>query len=461
MLLVSRIVEAEGHELIKAEDGPAALKIVAETIPDIILLDINLPGIDGLELARKFKADERLAPVPLIATTAQVLVGDRERGPGRCKTGIGDGSLFEQRHSLGVQPPQRRLVVRRDAYCAAGPEPGLVGVPFRFTLLRKLPGRACGGRGRAGRLALDRSAARLLTIDHQRVRPRFRNFGPCRPSYQRTLQDRGVSKYAALAQTETRMTDNRVVQTNQDSAVPLARRRRWWLPWVILLLAGFGLLVVGSRWLVDGAVTLARQFGVSELIIGLTIVAFGTSAPEMMVAGFAAYDGSPSLAIGSVTSTRMLCSRHKKDAPKPTRCRARRSGRHCSSSLFLRALPRKDRRSRPGFRKKPSLPVGRLGVLARVSVRRMRGWDRHGCQSPGTFDLPCRPACGAHGVLLGLFADNLERLDQRHVGADHRRQLAGNFGQLDAFQSRGALAAGLMPQNTIRPARGIWAGFAP
>ncbi len=79
MLLVSRIVEAEGHELIKAEDGPTALSILNGTIPDIILLDINLPGIDGFELARRFKADERLASVPLVATTAQVLVGDRER----------------------------------------------------------------------------------------------------------------------------------------------------------------------------------------------------------------------------------------------------------------------------------------------------------------------------------------------------------------------------------------------
>lgn len=79
MLLVSRIVEAEGHDLIQAEDGPKAIDILAETIPDIILLDINLPGINGLDLAKRFKADEKIAPVPLIATTAQVLVGDRER----------------------------------------------------------------------------------------------------------------------------------------------------------------------------------------------------------------------------------------------------------------------------------------------------------------------------------------------------------------------------------------------
>jgi two-component system cell cycle response regulator DivK len=79
MILVERIVEAEGHDLIKAEDGPTALSLLEGVVPDIILLDINLPGIDGLELARRFKADTRLASVPLIATTAQVLVGDRER----------------------------------------------------------------------------------------------------------------------------------------------------------------------------------------------------------------------------------------------------------------------------------------------------------------------------------------------------------------------------------------------
>jgi len=79
MLLISRIIEAEGYELIKAEDGNVALDILKSTVPDLILLDINLPGISGLELARMFKADDKIAHVPLIATTAQVLSGDRER----------------------------------------------------------------------------------------------------------------------------------------------------------------------------------------------------------------------------------------------------------------------------------------------------------------------------------------------------------------------------------------------
>lgn len=79
MLLVSRIVEAEGYELVRAEDGPSALVVLEELVPDLILLDVNIPGIHGLDLARIIKEDERLAHVPLIATTANVLVGDKER----------------------------------------------------------------------------------------------------------------------------------------------------------------------------------------------------------------------------------------------------------------------------------------------------------------------------------------------------------------------------------------------
>lgn len=79
MLLVSRIVGAEGHELLQAVDGPSALELLQHENPDIILLDINIPGINGLDLARMIKADARLAPIPLLATTANVLIGDRER----------------------------------------------------------------------------------------------------------------------------------------------------------------------------------------------------------------------------------------------------------------------------------------------------------------------------------------------------------------------------------------------
>ena len=65
------------------------------------------------------------------------------------------------------------------------------------------------------------------------------------------------------------------------------------------LIGGFILLVWGADRLVAGASALARNLGVSPLVIGLTIVAFGTSAPELVVSGVAAYRGNPGLAVGN------------------------------------------------------------------------------------------------------------------------------------------------------------------
>ena len=68
---------------------------------------------------------------------------------------------------------------------------------------------------------------------------------------------------------------------------------------VFWLLAGLILLTASSKLLVWGAVNVATELGVSELIIGLTIIAFGTSAPELVVSGMAAYRGNPGLAVGN------------------------------------------------------------------------------------------------------------------------------------------------------------------
>ncbi len=68
---------------------------------------------------------------------------------------------------------------------------------------------------------------------------------------------------------------------------------------VIAILAGFGLLIWSADLFVAGASATARNMGVSPLIIGLTIVGFGTSAPEMLVASIAAYGGNPNLAVGN------------------------------------------------------------------------------------------------------------------------------------------------------------------
>lgn len=68
----------------------------------------------------------------------------------------------------------------------------------------------------------------------------------------------------------------------------------------LLLIAGFFLLTRGAGWLVDGASSLARKFKISDLVIGLSVVAFGTSAPEMFVNLFAAVNGTTEIAIGNI-----------------------------------------------------------------------------------------------------------------------------------------------------------------
>lgn len=72
---------------------------------------------------------------------------------------------------------------------------------------------------------------------------------------------------------------------------------------LILLVAGLLLVIKGAHWLVDGASSLARRLGVSDLAIGLTVVAFGTSLPELTVNIFAVVQDQPAVAVGNVTGS--------------------------------------------------------------------------------------------------------------------------------------------------------------
>lgn len=79
-----------------------------------------------------------------------------------------------------------------------------------------------------------------------------------------------------------------------------------WGVQVLLILCGLALLVLGSNWLVDAAVTLARQFGISEIVVGLTIVAFGTSLPEVATSILAAIRGQRDIAVGNVVGSNIF-----------------------------------------------------------------------------------------------------------------------------------------------------------
>ena len=74
----------------------------------------------------------------------------------------------------------------------------------------------------------------------------------------------------------------------------------------VLFVAGFVILTFGANWLVDGASSIAKRFNIPNLIIGLTIVAFGTSAPEMVVNLLASYNGNTEIAIGNVVGSNIF-----------------------------------------------------------------------------------------------------------------------------------------------------------
>ncbi len=79
-----------------------------------------------------------------------------------------------------------------------------------------------------------------------------------------------------------------------------------WLLNIAFVVGGLALLVLGSRWLVDGSVVIARLFGVSELIIGLTIIAAGTSLPEVATSIIAALRGERDIAVGNVVGSNIF-----------------------------------------------------------------------------------------------------------------------------------------------------------
>lgn len=78
-ILVRRILQAEGWTLLEAGTAQEGLELALSKQPDLILVDINLPEVDGLTFTTRLKSNPRLANVPIVALTANVLRGDRER----------------------------------------------------------------------------------------------------------------------------------------------------------------------------------------------------------------------------------------------------------------------------------------------------------------------------------------------------------------------------------------------
>lgn len=77
--IVNKVLSSRGIQVVEAEDGEKGLEMVRELNPPLVLLDITLPGIDGIEVVKRMKADDNLHHIPVIAITASAMRGDRER----------------------------------------------------------------------------------------------------------------------------------------------------------------------------------------------------------------------------------------------------------------------------------------------------------------------------------------------------------------------------------------------
>jgi CheY-like chemotaxis protein len=77
--LVTFLLEARGWKIHHAEDGPTGLVLAAQVRPALILLDIQLPGMDGYAVARALRTNPELDAIPVVAVTSYAMPGDRER----------------------------------------------------------------------------------------------------------------------------------------------------------------------------------------------------------------------------------------------------------------------------------------------------------------------------------------------------------------------------------------------
>jgi two-component system cell cycle response regulator DivK len=78
LYLIRFILQKTGYEVIEARDGLEGVKLALEEKPDLVIMDIQLPGIDGLEATRRIRASESDHEVPIIALTAHAMTSDRE-----------------------------------------------------------------------------------------------------------------------------------------------------------------------------------------------------------------------------------------------------------------------------------------------------------------------------------------------------------------------------------------------
>jgi two-component system cell cycle response regulator DivK len=77
--LATFLLEKHGHRVVSARDGPMGIQLAGETTPDIVLLDIQLPTMDGYAVARALRMIPAMKKIPIVAVTSYAMSGDREK----------------------------------------------------------------------------------------------------------------------------------------------------------------------------------------------------------------------------------------------------------------------------------------------------------------------------------------------------------------------------------------------
>ena len=108
--LFRELLQARGYTVVEACDGPEALRMIEQSRPDIVLLDIGMPVLDGFAVLRAIRENPRLAALPVLAVTAYAMQGDRERV---LSSGF-DGYLSKPINATLLAEELERLLRKRD-----------------------------------------------------------------------------------------------------------------------------------------------------------------------------------------------------------------------------------------------------------------------------------------------------------------------------------------------------------
>jgi len=108
--LLRELLEARGYAVLEACDGQQALHMIEQTQPDILLLDIGMPVLDGFAVVRKIRENPRLATLPVLAITAYAMQGDQEK---IMKSGF-NGYLSKPVNARSLAEELERLLRKRD-----------------------------------------------------------------------------------------------------------------------------------------------------------------------------------------------------------------------------------------------------------------------------------------------------------------------------------------------------------